>query len=88
LELTDNKGRYGLGYKPTKADKRRITEERVERGRARLEGRNPRIRGITLCDLKQSFHSAGWMNINHVAVIESRLRDESSSFVRPCLPDT
>jgi len=88
LKLTDNKGRYGLGYKPTKADKRKIIEEKVERGRARLEGHEPRIRGITLCDLKQSFHSAGWMNTDHVAVIESGLRDESLNFVRPWLPDT
>jgi len=35
--LTDNKERYGLGYKPTKADKRRITEERVERGLSTLD---------------------------------------------------
>jgi len=28
------------------------------------------------------------MNTDHVAVIESGLKDESSSFGRPCLPDT
>jgi len=31
LKLVENKGRYGLGYKPTHADRRRIIEERVER---------------------------------------------------------
>ena len=31
LKLVENKGRYGLGYKTTHADRRRIIKERVER---------------------------------------------------------
>jgi len=87
LELVENKGRYGLGYKPTKADKRRIVKERKERSLARQEGREPKAKGITLCDIKQSFRSAGWINADQVAAIEKELGDEDSNFVRPCPPD-
>ena len=31
LKLVENKGRYSLGYKPTRADQRRMVEERIER---------------------------------------------------------
>jgi len=38
LEAFENKGRYDLGYKPTKEDKRRLLEEKKERILARIEG--------------------------------------------------
>ena len=87
LELVENKGRYGLGYKPTKADKRRIVEERKERILARLEGREPKAKGITLCDIQRSFQSAGWINVDQVTAIKKELEDEDSNFVHPCSPD-
>ena len=37
LKLVENKWRYGLGYKPTHADRKRIIEERVERNQAKVE---------------------------------------------------
>jgi len=64
LKLIKNKERYGLGYKPTGADKRKIVEERMERSRAKLEGHEPRSEGITLCDIKYSFRSVGRINID------------------------
>jgi len=70
LKLVENKWRYGLGYKPTHADRRRIIEERVERSQAKIEGREPRITEIPMCRLDQSFYSAGWINFDQVAVIE------------------
>jgi len=36
LEIADNKGRYSLGYKPTKEDKKRMVEEKKERVLAHL----------------------------------------------------
>ena len=52
LELTKTKGRYGLGYNPTQADKWRLIEERIERSRAKLEGRVSRSKEISLRSLE------------------------------------
>jgi len=77
LKLVENKGRYGMGYKPTHADQRRMIEERIERSRAKMEGREPRSKVISLCSLEQSFYSAGWINADQVAAIEEEYRDQS-----------
>ena len=87
LKLVENKGRYGLGYKPTQTDRRRRIEEMIERRQARIEGREPKIKGIPLCNLYQRFYSVGWINLDQVAAIELELEDEGSKFVHPCLPD-
>jgi len=58
----ENKDQYGLGYKPTIADKRRLVEERRERRKARLEGRDYEAERVPICDIRQSFHSAGFMD--------------------------
>jgi len=85
LELVENKGRYGLGYKPTRADRRRMIEERVERSRARIEGWEPRTTEISLCSLDQSLYSAGWINLDQVSAIGYEHEGEGFNFVRPCL---
>jgi len=73
LELTENKGRHG-GYKLTWADKKKMFKGRKE--------------GITLCDIGQTFRSAGWINTDQVvAVIEEAPTQESLKLVRPCLPN-
>ena len=36
LEIAENRGRFGLGYKPTSVDKKRIALERKEKSLARL----------------------------------------------------
>jgi len=87
LKLVENKGRYGLGYKPTHADRRRIIEERIERSQAKIEGQELRIKEISMPSLDQSFFSAGWINFDQVAVIEQRHGDQSFNHVHPCLPD-
>jgi len=87
LELIENKGRYGLGYKPTQADRRKRIEETIERRQARIEGREPKTKGIPLCSLYQSFYSVRWINLDQVAAIEWEPEDEGSNFVHPCLPD-
>jgi len=87
LKLVENKGRYGLGYKPTHADLRRIIEERIERRQAKIEGWEPRIKEIPMCSLDQSFYCVGWINFDQVAVIEQRHGDQSFNHVHPYLPD-
>jgi len=64
LELIENRGRYGLGYKPTQADRKRRVEEMKERRLARTEGREPKMNEIPLCSLYQSFYSVGWINLD------------------------
>jgi len=87
LKLVENKGRYGLGYKPTRADHRRMIEEKVERSRVRIEGREPKTKESSLCNLAQSFCSAGWINLDQVSAIGLKHEGEGFNFVHPCLPD-
>jgi len=87
LKLIENNRRYGLGYKPTRAYQRRMVEERIERSRAKIEGREPKTKEISLCSLDQSFHSAGWINLDQVAAIEQEHEDEDFNFVHPCPPN-
>jgi len=87
LKLVENKGRYGLGYKPTHADRRRIVKERIKRSRAKIEGREPRTKKVPIYSLDQSFYSARWINVDQVAAIEQRHGYQSFNLVHPCLPD-
>ena len=41
LEISENRGRFGLGYKPTCADEKRIALERKEKILGHLQGREP-----------------------------------------------
>ncbi|KAJ1378424.1 hypothetical protein SESBI_47884 [Sesbania bispinosa] len=87
----ENKDKFGLGYKATPADRKRVAEEKKEKRLARLENREPVTRGIPICDIRQSFRSVGFMFDNQVAVIEeedtpARVHD-AGSLVYPCAPD-
>ncbi|XP_017428789.2 uncharacterized protein LOC108336853 [Vigna angularis] len=81
LEVVENKNRYGLGYKPTKEDRRRLIKERRERSLARVERREPKVGRIHICDLKESFRSAGWVNAGHIAAVGDEDGSEGSNFV-------
>ena len=61
VEFTENRGRFGLGYEPTHADKKRVALERKERNLARLQGRGLQVENIPFCHISESFVSAGWM---------------------------
>ncbi|XP_014499251.2 uncharacterized protein LOC106760315 [Vigna radiata var. radiata] len=87
LKVVENKGRYGLGYKPSKEDKKMLIEEKRERSLARVERREPRARKIRICDIKESFRSAGWVNASQIAVVQDEAGSESSDFVWACSPD-
>ncbi|KAJ1389952.1 G-patch domain [Sesbania bispinosa] len=45
LRLGENKDKFGLGYKATPADRKRVAEEKKEKRLARLENREPVTRG-------------------------------------------
>ena len=45
LKFAENRGRFGLGYEPTNADKRRISLERKEKSLAHLQGGGRRTIG-------------------------------------------
>jgi len=46
-----------------------------------------RKEGITLCNIGQTFRSAGWINTDQMAVIEEAPIEGSLNLVRPCLPN-
>jgi len=87
LEVTEKRKRYGLGYKSTREDKRRLVEERRERDLARMQGKELGLRRIRICDIKESFHSARWINTSQIATVDDEDDLESSDFVQPCAPD-
>jgi len=87
LEVTEKKNKYGLGYKPTREDKRRLAEERRERGVARIQGKELGLGKIRICDIKDSFRSAGWINTSQIAAVRDEDEPESSIFVQPCAPN-
>ncbi|KAJ1408937.1 G-patch domain [Sesbania bispinosa] len=92
LRLYENKDKLGLGYKATPADRKRVVEEKKEKRLARLENREPVTRGIPICDIRQSFRSAGFMFDNQVVVIEEEYIlasvHDAGILVYPCAPDT
>jgi len=81
LKAFENKGRFVLGYKPTKEDKRRLLEEKKERILARIEGRERNIGKIHICDIKKSFDNVGWVNTYQISTIEDGNGSESLNFV-------
>ncbi|XP_027368366.1 uncharacterized protein LOC113874337 [Abrus precatorius] len=88
-QLYENKDRFGLGFTPTKADKKRVIEEKKERRTARLEGREPNTKGVPICDLQKSFYSAGFEFQDSVAVAdEEEPKEEVVNLVRICLLNT
>ena len=87
LEVTEKKNKYGLGYKPTREDKRRLAEERRERGVARIQGKELGLGKIRIYDIKDSFRSVGWINSSHIAAVRDEDEPESSIFMQACAPN-
>ena len=61
LEVAENRGGFGLGYKPTNTDKRRVALERKEKNLARLQGHELQVERVPIYHISKSFQSAGWM---------------------------
>jgi len=72
VELAENRGRFGLGYKPSHVDKRRAALERNERSLAHLQGQGLQVERVPICHISESFVSAGWMREDQVAVIDEK----------------
>jgi len=62
LEIVENRGRFGLGYKPKSVDKKRIALGRKEKNLAHLQGRELHVERVPICHINESFVSAGWMH--------------------------
>ena len=87
LEIVENCGRFGLGYKPTSADKGRIALERKEKCIARLQGRELQVERVPICHINESFVSAGWMHEGQIAMLDEETNQYQPNWVQPCSPD-
>ncbi|MED6186654.1 hypothetical protein PIB30_068801 [Stylosanthes scabra] len=76
--LRENTERSGLGYIPTKSDKKQIMMDKKEKRLPRLENQEPKTTQIPIHDIRVDFHSAGWMLPDTVAVINEDLSEPRS----------
>ena len=81
VRFVENHRRFGLGYKPTHADKRRAALERKERSLAHLQGRGPQMERVPICHNSKSFVSAGWISEKQIAVLDEETDQEQPSWV-------
>ncbi|XP_004491697.4 uncharacterized protein [Cicer arietinum] len=84
VELPENRDKWGLGYKPTRDDKRRLVKEKKEKRLARIENREPRIERISICDIRRSLQSARPTSEIHIAAAEDDMFDGDANWIRPC----
>ncbi|KAH1256893.1 hypothetical protein GmHk_03G006962 [Glycine max] len=85
IKAQGNRGKYGLGYKPTQADMKRSIAGRKDSGqssrwRQESEGSPP-------CHISRSFISAGLGDEGQVFAICEDDVPSTSDLVRPCPPD-
>lgn len=96
IGVQEYKDGHGLGYRPTQADKKRMAEEKREKRSAKLQRREPNLKevpiydpslSIPVCDIRQSFVSAGLLDHNQIAVIGngSGAEEGETGLVRRCL---
>jgi len=85
VDIKENHGKFGLGYKPTRIDVRRSIIERRNRGVG--PQLKPQAREDPPCHIIKSFVSVGLRHEEQVAVIHDKAPQEHSDWVRPCLPD-
>ncbi|KAL5146658.1 hypothetical protein HKD37_06G016460 [Glycine soja] len=78
LNEAHNRRRFGLGYEPTRADKRRVALKRKERSSAQP---------IPFCHIDESFVNAGWMCEGRVAVINRETPQDQLIWVRSFRPE-
>ena len=84
MEFTENRGRFGLGNKPTRANMKRIVLARRERSSAHPQ--EPQVKRVPFCHIDKSFVSAWWMYEGRVAVINDETPKGQSNWVRSCAP--
>ena len=77
VELKENRGRFGLGYRPTRVDVRRNALERRSKGMCQQQ--RPQVKEAHPCHISKSFVSAGWRGEEQVTMIHDEApRDHSS----------
>jgi len=85
VEFAENRGRFGLGYKPTRADKRRIALERKEKSSTQPHGLQ--VERVPFCHIDESFVSSRWMCEGRVSMINEETPQDQPIWVRPCPPE-
>lgn len=86
LEIPENKSIYGLWYRPTKVNKRKVLDERRKKNLTPLEGNESRLGTVLTCDIGQSFQSVRWVNIDQVTTVED-VNVKNLNFVHPYHPN-
>ena len=79
-----NRGKFGLGYRPTQADIRKSISERKNKGQSPWLGQQ--AEGAPPCHISRSFISAGLRHEGQVATICEDDSSRRSDLVRPCPP--
>ncbi|XP_057452389.1 uncharacterized protein LOC130744214 [Lotus japonicus] len=84
----ENKDKYGLGYKPTKDDKKMVAADKREKRLARLENQEPKTKRLTVCNLSEKFRSAGFELLGPIAAAEEDIPGiQHADLIRPCAPN-
>ena len=81
VKFVENRGKFGLGYEPTHANKRRVALERKERSLSHLQGRGPQMERVPICHNSKSFVSAGLISEKQIAVLDEETDQEQPSWV-------
>jgi len=85
VDIKENRGKFGLGYKPTRTDLRKSIVERRNRGMG--PQLRPQAKEDPPCHISKSFVSVSLRHEEQVAVIHDEAPQERSNWVHPCLPD-
>ena len=83
VSVRKNRGKFGLGYKPTQADVRKNISERKNKGQGPQSGQQ--AKEIPPCHISRSFMSAGLRCKGQVATICDEDSPRRSDLVQPCL---
>ena len=84
IEFKENRGRFGLGYRPMRADVRRSALERRSRGMGQQQ--RPQVKEAHPCHISKSFVNAGWRCEEQVAMMHDEVLQDHSNWVQSCLP--
>ena len=85
VEFKENRGRFRLAYKPTRADVRRSALER--KGRSKGQNQGPQVKETLPCHISESFVSVGWTCEGRVAMIHDEAPQEHLNWIQSCLPE-
>ena len=80
-----NRGKFGLGYKPSQVDIRKNISERKNKGQGLRLGQQ--AKEAPSCHISRSFISAGLRREGQVATICDDDSPRRSDLVQPCPPD-